>query len=141
MQASGSGRAWATAATPVSGLFGYVTNFKYTSAWTDTVIMERGIPDHHKITQKAPIDVSFNFLYTGGIPSAVTGSGASVPMWHLEYRASAPEVGNGTTGFYHQFMGVVLNGAAFSENPEGNGIDGTFKALAMVGPTGSGYIK
>lgn len=141
VQASGSGRTWATAATPVSGLFAYVSNFKYTSAWTDTVIMERGVPDHHKITQRAPIDVTFDILYTGNIATALTGSGASVPMWHLEHRASAPEIGNGTTGAYYQFIGVALGQHQFSENPEGNSISFTTKALAMIGPTGSGYIK
>lgn len=141
VQASGSGRTWATGGTPPSGLLGYVQQFSMTSAQTDTVIMERGIPDHHKITQKAPIDVSFTYLWTGGRPTALTASGASVPMYHLEYRASAPEIGNGTTGFYHQFMGAALVQTQLTEQAEGTQVVEQYRCLAMVGPTGSGYIK
>lgn len=141
VQASGTGRTWTTGATPVSGLLGYVDGFQYTSAQTIQTITERGIPDHHKVTMKAPIDVSFNFMWTGGTPSAASGSGATVPMWHLEFRASAAEIGNGSTGFYHQFMGVASESIAFTENPDGDKIAAKMRALAMVGPTGSGYIK
>lgn len=141
VQASGSGRTWATATSPTSGYLAYVQSMAYTSAQTITTIMERNNPDHHKVTQVAPIDVTFTLLYTGGIPTALSGSGASVPMFHLEYRASAPEIGNGTTGAYFQFIGVALQQHQFTEADDGDTVAFTTRALAMTGPTGSGYIK
>lgn len=139
VQASGSGRTWATASAPVSGLVAYVQSFSHTSAQNFTQIMERGIPDHHKFVSKSPIDVTFNCLWTGAFTGALTASGSTVPMMHLEHRASAAELG--TTGFYHQYHGAVLTNIAFNEAAEGNTIALTFRALAMNGPTASGYVK
>lgn len=138
---SGSGRTWATASAPVSGLLAYVQSFSYTSAQTLTTIRERGVPDHHKITEKAPIDVTFQCLFTGQIPTAISGSGATVPMWALEFRASAAEIGNGTTGTYIQFHGAGLQDLKFGEAKEGDTLDFTLRALALNGPTGSGYLS
>lgn len=141
VQASGSGRTWATAATPVSALMGYVqAGASLQSARTITTIMERGVPDHHKVTEAAPLSFSFTFKQTGTIPTGVTGAGASVPMWHIEHRASAPE--NGTlTGIFNQFMGCVIESNNWTENPDGNSIQLTFKALAANLYTGSGYLS
>lgn len=140
VQASGSGRTWATAGTPPSGIFGYVESFSFTSAQTVTTISDRGIPDHQKITQKAPIDVSFDFLSTGSAFTFLTASGASVPMVHLEHRASAAELIS-NTGYYYQFMGVAVQSLKFTEGKEGNKISVQGRALAMTGPTGSGYLS
>lgn len=142
VRASGSGVAWATAATPVSGILAYVQDFSYTSAQTITTIFNRGRPDHNKQTQVQPIDITFRCLWTGGGYSGVSGAGASMPMIHLEHRASANEIGAaGTTGFYHQFMGCALTQVQFQEAAEGNTINLTYRALAMVGSTGSGYLS
>lgn len=141
VQASGSGRAWATGATPPSGIVGYVQDFSFTSAQQIATIMNRGIPDHHKMQSKTPIDLNVNYLWTGGQFTALTASGASMPEFHMEYRASAVEVGNGSTGAYYQFMGCALIQAQLQERPEGTIINAQYRALAMVGPTGSGYLS
>lgn len=141
VQASGSGRTWTTGATPPSAILGYVQDFSFTSAAQIATIMERGNPDHHKMQSKTPIDLTVNYLWTGGMPTALTASGASMPMYHLEYRASAPEVGNGSTGAYYQFMGAALVQAQFQERPEGNIINAQYRCLAMTGPTGSGFLS
>lgn len=142
VQASGSGRSWSTAATPASGLVGLVTDFSFTSGATITTVMERGIPNHHKLTERARIEPSFSFLWTGtnALPTAATGSGASVPMFHLEFKAIRPEDFAGS-GYYYQFQGVALQSFDFKEAKEGDNI--TFKAacLAMNGPTASGYLS
>jgi predicted membrane GTPase involved in stress response len=139
VQASGSGRTWATASAPTSALFGYVQEgFTFTSGRAVITIFERGVPDHHKVTQKEVINGSFTMQWTGSIPSAVSGSGASVPMWHLEHKAAAPE--NGGTGVYHQLHGVVVQSIGFTEGSP-NTVNVSFVALAMNGPTGSGYLS
>jgi hypothetical protein len=138
VQASGSGRTWATGTSPVSGIFAYVRSMSYTSGATINVVNERGIPDHNKLVSRQPIAVTVNCAWTGGIPSAASGSGASVPMFHLEYRASAAETP--TTGQYLQFMGVPLVSTQWTEGDEDT-MAFTFQALAMVGPTGSGFLS
>lgn len=138
VQATGSGRTWATAATPVSGIFAYVRSMSWTSGATVNVISERGIPDHNKLVSRQPIQITVNAGWTGGIPSAASGAGASVPMFHLEYRASAAETP--TTGQYVQFHGVPLVSTQWTEGDEDT-MAFTFQALAMNGPTASGYLS
>lgn len=140
VQASGVGRTWATASAPASGLVAFVQSFSHTSAANFVQIADRGVPDHHKKVSDSPIDVTFNCLWTGAFTGALTASGATVPMWHLEYRASAAEIG-ASSGFYYQYHGAVLTNNGFTEAAEGSTIALTFRALAMNGPTGSGYIK
>lgn len=135
---SGSGRTLATAASPTSGLIGYCTDFSFKSAQTITVISDRGVPDHNKQTEVMPIDITFNFLWTGTHAIPASGSGASVPMFILEYRANEPE--NGASGRYYQFMGNAMHSYDFKEAKEGNGITWTTKALAMSGVNNSGFI-
>lgn len=138
VQASGSGASWATASAPASGLFGYVDSFTYTSASRVVTQSDRGVPNHHKVVGKDPISVSVTFRWTGSYPTGLTGTGASVPMVHLEHKAVAPE--NGNTGRYHQFMGVPLSNFQFTEG-ESDTIQISTNALAMVGPTASGYLS
>lgn len=141
VQASGSGRAWSTAAAPVSALLGYVrAGMSITSARTINTIMERGLPDHHKFGEATPPEWTFSFLQTGSIPSALTAVGASVPMWHVEHRASAPE--NGTlTGIFNQLHGGVVTNLGWTENPDGNVFQMTIRGLAQVLGTGSGWLS
>lgn len=146
VQASGSGRTWATAATPVSALLGFVQNgMSITSAQTVTQIMDRGVPDHNKITEKAGIKVSISQLithHTGLFPMIhVTSSGTTVPMMHGEWRVSAAEIGNGATGTYYQFHGIATESLKITEDSKGNKIDYSFVCLAMTGPTGSGFLS
>jgi len=140
VQASGSGRSWATGAAPPSGLVAYVQSFNFNSAQTDTIIMERGIPDHHKITEKAAIDVTFDCLWTGSFTGWLTASGASVPMVHAEWRASAPELGGGT-GYYYQFYGLAINSFKITEDKAGNKVSISTKALGISGANTTGYLS
>lgn len=146
VQASGSGRTWGTAASPPSAIYGYVQNgMSITSAQTVTQIMERGVPDHNKVTEKAGIKVTVSQLHTyvtGGLPFAIlTASGSTVPMQHLEWRTSAAEVGAGTTGIYYQFFGVTTESLKITEDSKGNKLDYSFVCLGYTGPTGSGYLS
>lgn len=144
VQASGSGRTWATATGPASGLVGFVTDFSFTTGQTITTIMERGVPHHHKLTEKARIEPSFNFLWTGthALPSAVTGTGASLPMFHLEFKSTRNEDGTGAgSGYYYQFMGAAFQSFDFKEAKEGNNIAMKMACLAMSGANTSGFLS
>lgn len=140
VQASGSGRTWATASAAATGYLGYVQSFTFTSGTNLVTIMDRGNPDHHKQTMKNPIDITVQYQWTGGFFDAGSGSGASVPMLHLEFRAARPEVGDGSSAFYYQFHGVARINNQVTEQQDGDTINITYRALAMNGPTGSGYI-
>ncbi len=137
--ASGSGSAWATASAPTSGLLAFVESMTFRSAQTVTTIMERGTPHHHKVTEVAPIEITVRAKWTGAFPTAISGSGASVPMFHLEYKAVQPELGN--TGRYYQFHGCVSQGPSFNEQAQGDTIEHSFRALAMNGETASGFLS
>lgn len=142
VQASGSGTTWATASAPQSGLVGYVQSFSHTNANGNEyiTIRDRGRKTHQKFSQEPDQSVTFDFLWTGtyAYPTA-TASGASVPMFHLEFRASAVE--NPGTGYYYQYYGCTMANDDLSENAEGDSISVTYTPLKIVGPTGSGYIK
>lgn len=141
VQGSGSGTTWATASAPASGLFGYVNSFNFSSGQTVTTISDRGTPTHHKITERAPISISVEFMWTGYTPYAsgiVSASGSTVNHFHLEHRATDGE--NGGTGRYHQFHGVLPENLDTTEQTEGNTVSMSLMALAMNGPTASGYI-
>lgn len=104
--------------------------------------MNRGIPTHHKqVSKEAPtLTFDLQFGVTGEYPNwKTTGSGASVPMVHFELQSKAPEAGAGAA-IYHQFHGVPLNSLDFTEANPANTQTYNLKALAMVGPTGSGYL-
>lgn len=139
VQGSGSGRTWATGATPPSALLGYVQSFTFTSALTITTIAERGRADHHKVTQIAPIDLTVSYLWTGAVSGVLTASGTTVPFAHLEYRASASEIA--PTGYYYQFYGAALQSIQFTEQAEGNTINVQYRCLGMSGANTSGYLS
>jgi hypothetical protein len=138
VRASGSGRDWATASAPTSGLFGYVQSMTITSAETYQLISERGTPNHWKKIGEDAVQFTVSFHWTGILPSAISGSGASVPLFHLEHKAVAPE--NGNTGVYHQLHGVVFPNRQFTEGAP-NSYQFQGQALNVNGPTGSGYIN
>lgn len=140
VQASGSGTAWQTASAPASGIFGFVQSMTFTSAQTVTTISDRGRPNHHKITQLAPIDLTVNYLWTGATPEAASGASATVPLWHMEYRASANEIG-ATSAFYYDFYGAALQSVQFTEAAAGNTIAAKYVCLGMSGENPSGYLS
>jgi len=143
VQASGSGKSWLTASAPASGTLGFVENFRFTSALTREVIMERGIPSHHKLVSKQAIPVSFDVLWanTAEWPyAALTASGSTTPMVHLELKMTAPET-PALTGNYYMFFGWPVNSLDFTETTPANRLSFQGQALGMLGPTASGYIK
>ena len=140
VQASGSGRTWATAASPPSAIVAFVQAFSFNSAQTDTIISDRGRPDHHKITEFMPIDVTFDCGWTGQFTGWLSASGASVPLVHAEWRASAQELGAGT-GYYYQFYGLATNSFKITEDKAGNKVSISMKALAMSGANSTGFLS
>lgn len=138
VQASGSGNGWATATSPASGVFGFVRSFSFTSAQTIQTISDRGTPNHHKVVSKDPPSLTVNIAWTGNLPTALSGTGASVPMFHLEYRANEPE--NGNSGRYAQFYGAPVQQWQFTEADTEDTIAFTFPLLGMSGWNASGYL-
>lgn len=139
MQASGSGALWATAATPVSGLMGYVRQMSYTSGRTVATISERGVPTHHKEQAKNPIPLTVQFAWTGQHPTGLSASGASVPLMHLEFKAIQPEILN--SGRYMQFQGAIIQQLQLNEQAAEDTMQIQYMCLAMNGPTASGYLS
>ena len=143
VQASATGASWTTASAAATGLIGFVqAGLAFPSARTVNTIMERGTPHHHKITEEAPIQVSFTYkqAVTANMPpTTVTAAGASVPAVHFELKSLAPEFG-ATSGQYAQFIHCTMVSRNFTEAVEGNDIAETWVARAVVWPTASGYI-
>lgn len=145
VQASGSGRTWATASAAPTALVGFVeAGFQAGSAARYATIMERGIPHHHKFMSKEAGEVTFQFkeAVTGNDPAqrVATASGASVPMLHFELKSDRLEdTGSGPSGLYYQYIGCVLVDNQWTEGEEGNMRRQTWRYLAMT-ETGSGYL-
>lgn len=139
VQASGVGTGMATASAPQSGLLAYIDQFTFNSGRTLQAQMDRGVPKHWKEVDKQPISVNFTVRWTGDTPVPASGSGASMPMMHLEYNAIERE--NDNNKIFYQFFGVPIQTLAFTENANGNTQAYTTQALAMNGPTGSGYLS
>jgi hypothetical protein len=137
--ASGSGSSWATASAASGVLLGFVRDFNFGSAQTVVTVADRGTPSHHKVTDKQPQNLSFTIAWanTAQFPVAVSGSGASVPMLHLEFKATAPEAAK---AYWYQFYGVPVSQIQFTEGDQENTLAYTCVALGMNGPTASGYI-
>jgi len=139
VQASGSGLTWATASAAATALMGFVRNFTWTSANTIQTISDRGTPNHHKKVDAQPINGSFDVAWanTGQFPNPAVSSGATVEMVHLELKMTAPEAG---AAYYYQFHGAAITQRQFTEGDQENALSFQFVALAMNGPTASGYI-
>lgn len=141
VQASGVGTAWSTGATPPSARdIAFVDSFSVTSAQQLVTQKERGRPHHHKIAGQEPIDVQLTCRWTGGAFTALSSSGATVPMYHGEWKVAAPEMGAGTAR-YMQFYGIAWDSVKYTENAEADTVDIQFRALGMNGPTASGYLS
>ena len=137
--ASGSGNTWVTASGASGVLMGYVTNFTFTSAQDVQTVSDRGVPKVHKRAAWTPIAVGFTVAYgiTGHYPTATAGLGSTYPMDHLELKMTATEAG---ASLYYQFHGVAWNSLAFAEATPTNTYQFQGNALAMNGPTASGYV-
>lgn len=141
VQASGTG-GWATAATPVSALMGFVqAGLGVNSGRNVITVMERGFPHHHKVIGANPIEVQFTYIQavTANMAKPATASGASTPQVHLELKSVDAEVA-AASGQYWQFHNCVLLTQQVTEGENGNTIQETWRALSMIGPTASGWL-
>lgn len=142
VQASAASGGWLTASAPQSALMGFVqAGLKVNSARNVQTIMDRGLPSHHKIVESTPPDVQFTYLLavTANMANPATASGASTPQVHLELKVTDTE-NPALTAQYFQFTNCVLVSRSPSEAVAGDQIQETWRALAYVGPTASGYL-
>ena len=140
-QASGTG-GWATASAPATALVGFVqAGMTYNSARGVVTVMERGTAHHHKVTTVDPQEIQFTYLQavTGNKAAPATASGASTPQVHLELKLTDTELPS-VTAQYFQFHNCVKVTEGWTEGENGNQWQETWRALSMIGPTGSGYI-
>jgi hypothetical protein len=124
-------------------LFGFVqAGMTFSQMETFVAMHDRGVPKHFKHTKKEVGKGQFKLLYgiTADYPAtAITASGASVPMVHLEWRANYTE--NGTaSGIYWQLMNCVLGAPKFTEAENGDDATYDFQYIYQQGPTASGYL-
>ncbi len=132
---------WRTASAPQSGILAFTEKVSHESGRTLTVIKDRGIPNHFKETERNEIKIDVDVLWTGALPTAASGAGVTVPLYHLELRASAEELGAGSA-WYYQYHGVAPESIKVDpSNKDGGKVTLSFKALSMNGPTASGYLS
>ena len=146
VQASASGggasgaRAWATGSAPPSAInFAYVDSFTFTSAQQLATVRNRALPTHHKQTMLDPIQVTFQLKWTGAYTAVLSASGATMPLAHLEFKATEALVA-AASGRYFQFHGVAFQQMQFTEADDGNTIQFTCVALGMSANP-SGYLS
>lgn len=140
-QSSGTG-GWNTASGAVTALVGFVqVGTTWNSARNIATITDRGVPHHHKTIGSEPVEVQFTYLQavTANMANPATGSGVSTPQAHFELRHTDAEVA-AASGQYHQFHNGTLLQRGWTEGENGNQFQETWRFLAMVGPTASGYI-
>lgn len=153
---SGTGGAvstgWVTASGAQTGLIGYVqAGFNFERARTMQTIMDRGLPKHHKLVAQQPVEMDIQVLLavTGDWPALnpfATASGFTVPLWHIEFKmhdveAAGKDVPFTGTGIYYQLTNATFLSDRVTEQTDGNTVAFKFRALAVNGPTGSGYLS
>lgn len=140
--------AWSTASgaegVSSSGAVGYVqVGLSWSSAEDVNTIMNRGIPQHHKAGPRQPIGLTVEFLQaiTANNPALyVSGvEGASKPGMTFELKHTMDELQGGTAEYY-QFHGAALISDDWTDAEEGNSFRQEWRALTMIGPSGSGYL-
>ena len=147
VDASGTG-GWVTAAGAATALVGFVqAGMNFSTAQEVQTILERGSADHHKIASLGPgVDITFTYLQgvTGNSPNPGTAAGASVPAVHFEIRHDRSErvpLTNNPRGYFWQFIHCTLLSKGWTEQAEGNQYQETWRALAIDGPSASGYLS
>lgn len=146
VQASGSGVVWATAATPQSGLFGFIqAGMAMTWGSEYGIVEDRGEPSHNKRVRTTPPTMRFTILegVTADWPDNVvaTASGASVPMVHLEFRERRSELPSPSALFYRLHGVPWPQGVTLTEQPEGNTREYVANGLSALVASGSGYLS
>jgi hypothetical protein len=132
VSASGNSNAWATGASSPSGsAIAFIRDFTFGSGQTINTVMNRGVPNHHKIVDAQPISVSFTYGYSGlsGVPH--------YPV-HLEFKLRNPIT---DASAYFHFHNSFRTTHDFTENAEENTLADAFVALGMTHATASGYLS
>ena len=153
---SGTGGAvttgWITASGAPNNLVGYVrAGMNFERGWNYVAVYDRGVPAHQKMTQRNVVEVDFTVLFATtadwvGQNPFVTASGFSVPMGHWEFKQHNPELAGVDvpftgTGTYYQFHNAVVLSNRFTEAEDGNTLAWKIRAIAVNGPTASGYLS
>lgn len=138
--------AWA----PLSGLLGFVQpGMTFNSPREFATIEDRGLPTLHKWHHVQPIEVTVRLLdgVTGDWPTGNTAIGpsslglADVPSFNFEFREAIPAVESNLTAIYYQIHGAKVLERHHTEQPEGDILELRMRALAVQGPTASGYLS
>lgn len=150
---SGTGGAvttgWVTASAATTGVLGYVqAGLNFDQGFNIQTVTDRGTPSHHKALGFNPIEVEFTVLFgiTADYPPYISASGFSQPQVHLEWKMHDTEVAGKAapftgTGLYYQFHNAALLSRRPTEAEAGNTIAFRYRAMAVNGPTGSGYLS
>lgn len=140
-----TGTAWSTAATPTSGLVGFIQpGWTFNDPREYATPEDRGIPSHHKLIRRAPVEASFRVLegVTADWPiNVATATGSTVPAFHLEWKQAVPAVEAATTGIYYRIHRCVLLDAPVTEQAEGNVHEFRVRGLIASGPSNTGYLS
>lgn len=138
--------AWA----PLSGLLGFVLpGMTFNQPREYATVEDRGTPTMHKWTRISPPEITVRILeaVTGDWPTGNTAIGpsslglADVPSFNFEWRQAIPATESNLTGIYYQMHGVKIVDRQRTEQPEGNVLELRMRALAVNGPTASGYLS
>ena len=134
--ASGISGGWVTAASPpysASPLL-YFEGLSVTSARQVTTVMDRGVPAHHKVTQRNPLQLSFSYLHTGG-------PGIPLMLLHSQFAADAEDLSYSTIAQrdFTYFTHCIVANQDLAEQPENNMVNVTMHALTMF-HTGTAYL-
>lgn len=139
--------AWAA----LSGLLGFVQpgmTFNHPAREFATV-EDRGLPTMHKWARRLPSEITVRILeaVTGDWPTGNTAIGpsslglADVPSFMLEFKQAIPAVESNLTGIYYQMHHAKILDRQRTEQAEGNILELRMRALAVQGPTASGFLS
>lgn len=134
----------------LSGLIGFVQpGFTFNYPREFSTPEDRGTPVMHKWARVPVVEATFRVLdgITGDWPTGNTAIGPSAlgltnpPQFHFEFREQIPAVESNLTGIYYQLMGARILDRVHTEQAEGNMVEFRVRAMAVQGPTGSGYLS
>jgi len=113
------------------------------SAQDIATIMDRGVPQHHKQGAQQPIDITITYLegITANNPALFLSgiAGASQSLMTFELKQTVTELA-AASALYTQFHGCALIHDNWTDANDGNPKEQQWRALSMLGPTGSGYL-
>lgn len=127
---------WATASAPASGIIGLVRSFDFLSGQQLFEVRERGVVVGIKKTQDTLIQGNVSFAFTGALPNPAQANGFAQATMHWVYR----ELNSALGSAYFLIIGAHFEQNQFREGADENTMSMSWRALNMIGPTGSGYV-